>query len=176
MAVITPRQPRFAVENGGGNDLAQPQPQNPSNVGGGNNLGGIGGGGQPNAFRTPAGAGTAMTALEHVMEGNEGHPGRVKKEYTWQNTLEGDKWESINDIILAQSPLFRAYTMVQPGSTTIKVVHSLAKYYGEDETAAELHGKVLGFHEDIRPPKPVVLPPQKTFKWGDVNICTDEIG
>ena len=124
------------------------------------------------------GGGTVKEALEKVVANNTGKPERAKKEFIWQWNMGNGDADAIKDIILAPSSDFKAYAMVQPGSTVIKIVHSISKYYGVDETPVDLHGKVIGFHGErtrFGPPKPVVLPPQSTFKWVKTNICTDEV-
>ena len=139
-------------------------------------LGGQGGLGTPP--NNTNGGNTVVSALKKCMEKWAGQQERLKKEFTWQKDMGGTAADSIKETILAPSPDMKVYGLVLPGSTTIRVVHSLAKYIGEDPQS-ELNGQYIGFFGDRAQhggPTPVILPPQTTWKWDRPKISTDKVG
>jgi hypothetical protein len=126
---------------------------------------------------TPAQCQAKGSALLRVLaEIDRGHsPAQRKQEFQWQANAK-NLHLIFKDKACAPSTKLRCYGFATKNSPYIKIVHSIGKYYGEDDS--ELQGTTIGFTGDRTEnsnPSAIILPELNSWNWKKVTICSDRV-
>ena len=95
----------------------------------------------------------------------------IRQDCVWQGGLGAARKADIMNQILAYSPEIKSFAVVFKGSSIVKVVHGINRYYGQH--APELNGAVLGRIGKwtlFSTPQLVQLPSEKTWAWVKVQV------
>ncbi len=126
---------------------------------------------------TPAQRQAGGSALLRVLAeiDREHSPAQRKQEFQWQANTKNFHL-LFKDKACAPSTKIWCYGFATKISPFLKIVHSIGRYYGEDDS--ELQGTTIGFTGDRTEdsnPSAVILPELNSWNWKRVTICTDRV-
>jgi hypothetical protein len=128
----------------------------------------------PAAQATPN-KGAVLAAIEGVILAST--PAQKAHEFLWQPGKGVAGKDEFKEEVLAYHAEVKAYAVVQPKSTVVKVIHGLSKYF-HPSAAQDLRGKViarLGDWTEIATPYSVAMPDNTTWAWEKVKLCNDAV-